>query len=125
MMFCYLMVVKKFWYFQFLPYFLNIKIATLASVHNIDYFDISEDEHNRQAMRTLALNATSAIVPQCGLAPGIVNILAAQLAEQFDELYDLKNDPHEMRNLANELEHEARVQEMMTVMYIMAVCFLV
>ena len=31
----------------------------------------------------------------------------------FDELYDLKNDPHEMCNLVNEPEHEARVQEMM------------
>ena len=31
----------------------------------------------------------------------------------FDELYDLGNDPHEMRNLVNEPEHEARVREMM------------
>ena len=32
----------------------------------------------------------------------------------FDELYDLANDPHEMKNLVNEQEHAARVREMMT-----------
>jgi choline-sulfatase len=31
----------------------------------------------------------------------------------FDELYDLANDPHEMKNLVNEPEHAARVREMM------------
>ncbi len=31
----------------------------------------------------------------------------------FDELYDLKNDPYEMKNLVDEPEHEARLREMM------------
>jgi len=41
------------------------------------------------AVRALAEGAETAFMPQCGLAPGFVSVVAAHLAKQFDSLRDV------------------------------------
>lgn len=73
-----------------LPYFLNIHIAEAAKLAKIHYFDLSEDAMNAKAVKTIALNATTAFVPQCGLAPGFVSIVANSLLQEFDMCHQAK-----------------------------------
>jgi saccharopine dehydrogenase-like NADP-dependent oxidoreductase len=41
-------------------------------------------------VKELAAGATTAFIPQCGLAPGFISIVAADLARHFDTLYDVR-----------------------------------
>src|SRR5205085_9647855 len=41
-------------------------------------------------VRALAKGAESAFIPQCGLAPGFVSIVAADLARGFESLHDVR-----------------------------------
>jgi saccharopine dehydrogenase-like NADP-dependent oxidoreductase len=43
-----------------------------------------------RAIRELAGSATSVLMPQSGLAPGVIGMLGGHLAGRFDELYDLR-----------------------------------
>ena len=53
------------------------------------YFDLTEDVESTRTVRRLAEGAATAFVPQCGLAPGFVSIVANHLASRFDPLRDL------------------------------------
>lgn len=70
-----------------LPFFLNSTIATAAREAQCHYFDLTEDLRVRCVVSKLAHGAGKAFVPQCGLAPGIVNIIAHSLIQSFDECY--------------------------------------
>ena len=50
------------------------------------YFDLTEDVDSTRVVKSLAIDARSALVPQCGLAPGFVSIAAAELARSFDDI---------------------------------------
>lgn len=65
------------------PFFLNAKIARAAKDADAHYFDLTEDVATTKAIRALAEGAATAFVPQCGLAPGFVGIVAADLARRF------------------------------------------
>ncbi len=67
-------------------------IASAALETGVSFFDLTEDVASTQAIRRLSkgANAGQVFVPQCGLAPGYVGILAAELATHFDELDTLK-----------------------------------
>lgn len=71
------------------PYFLTVSIARAAAAAGASYFDLTEDVASSREVRKLAETANSAIVPQCGLAPGFVSIVAAALAARFEKLEDL------------------------------------
>lgn len=71
-----------------LPYFCNITIADLAHAHGVHYFDLTEDVNVTKHIMQLGETAKSILMPQCGLAPGFINIVANNLMEQFDEVYD-------------------------------------
>lgn len=71
------------------PFFLTPKIATAAKEAGAHYFDLTEDVAATSAVRDLAETATTAFMPQCGLAPGFVGIAGAALAEKFDKLDSL------------------------------------
>ena len=73
-----------------LPYFYNIEIAKLAKEFNISYFDLTEDTHTANTVFDLAQNITSAFVPQCGLAPGFISIVAQDLMKHFPLLDTVK-----------------------------------
>lgn len=73
-----------------LPYFCNVKVATLARALNLHYFDLTEDVRVTNAVSVLAQDAATAFVPQCGLAPGFINIVAHHLMQHFEQLDTVK-----------------------------------
>lgn len=69
-----------------LPYFCNNAVADLAKKYNLHYFDLTEDVSVTNYVAKLAKGASTAFVPQCGLAPGFINIAAHSLMQHFEEL---------------------------------------
>lgn len=67
-----------------LPYSLNRAVAEQAHAAGRHYFDLTEDVPTTQAIRALADSARGLMAPQCGLAPGLVGIVAADLAQRFE-----------------------------------------
>lgn len=72
------------------PYYMTVSIATAARAAGAHYLDLTEDVAATRAVRRLAEGATSAFVPQCGLAPGFVTIVAHDIASRFDSLHDVR-----------------------------------
>ena len=68
-----------------LPYHLNTAIAKAAHDLGLHYFDLTEDVPTTKAIMELAKTAKGVMAPQCGLAPGFVGIVGADLIAQFDE----------------------------------------
>lgn len=73
-----------------LPYFLNKKVAKMAHSKGIHYFDLTEDVETTNYIRDLAKDASSVFAPQCGLAPGFIGIVGADLANNFTKLRDIE-----------------------------------
>ncbi len=73
-----------------MPYYLNLPIAQLAHSHGIHYFDLTEDVPTTQAIQELAKTSRSVMAPQCGLAPGLIGIVGADLCRRFDKLRDIE-----------------------------------
>src|SRR3989338_5139708 len=73
-----------------LPYYCNVPIAKVAATHHLHYFDLTEDVQTAQDIRHLAKNAKGAFVSQCGLAPGVISIIANHLMKNFPELDTVK-----------------------------------
>lgn len=69
-----------------LPYFANPPAAAAAREAGVHYFDLTEDVASTVAVREAADGADTAFVPQCGLAPGMISIIAAGLIGRFDEV---------------------------------------
>lgn len=73
-----------------LPYYCNILIAKAAAETKVHYFDLTEDVGTTKAVEELSRNAASAFVPQCGLAPGFISIVANDLMKNFPSLDTVK-----------------------------------
>lgn len=73
-----------------LPYPLAVTVATQAREAGCHYFDLTEDVAATRAIQRLADGAPVAFMPQCGLAPGFIGIVAHHLAQGFDELHEIK-----------------------------------
>ncbi|GAB4393836.1 MAG: saccharopine dehydrogenase C-terminal domain-containing protein [Gammaproteobacteria bacterium] len=73
-----------------LPYFCNPYVAEVAKERGVHYFDLTEDVEVTRTVKGLAQNANSAFVPQCGLAPGFISIVANSLMQHFDEIDAVK-----------------------------------
>src|ERR1700679_3116438 len=63
-----------------LPFHLTLAVAEAAYKAGIFYFDPTEDVKTTEAVQKLAKNPAKAMVPQCGLAPGLIGIIGAHLA---------------------------------------------
>ncbi|MFT4798570.1 MAG: saccharopine dehydrogenase-like NADP-dependent oxidoreductase [Candidatus Azotimanducaceae bacterium] len=72
------------------PYFMTEQIAKAAVAAKVHYLDLTEDVASTACVKTLAENATTALIPQCGLAPGFISIVANDLAKDFDELESIR-----------------------------------
>ena len=72
-----------------LPFHLNTAVAKAARSAGAHYFDLTEDVATAHAVREIAKGADTAFVPQCGLAPGFISILAADIAKRFEDLRDV------------------------------------
>ena len=68
------------------PYYLTTPVAQAALRAGVHYLDLTEDIASTRAVCALAERAATAFVPQCGLAPGFVSIVANDIAGRFDEL---------------------------------------
>lgn len=73
-----------------LPYHLNLAVARIAYELGIHYFDLTEDVATTAAIRQMAETAKGVMVPQCGLAPGFIGIVGAQLAQSFTRVRDME-----------------------------------
>ncbi len=73
-----------------LPYHLAITAARAALQAGCHYFDLTEDVAATREIQRLAADAPVAFMPQCGLAPGFIGIVAHHLAQGFDALHDVK-----------------------------------
>ena len=71
------------------PYFLTPVIAAAAKNARSHYFDLTEDVESTRIVKQLARDAETAFVPQCGLAPGYISIVANDLARRFERLRDV------------------------------------
>jgi saccharopine dehydrogenase-like NADP-dependent oxidoreductase len=69
-----------------LSYFLNPGVAEAALAAGVSYFDLTEDVETTRRVRQIAEQAKDGqiFMPQCGLAPGFISIVAQHLAKQFD-----------------------------------------
>jgi saccharopine dehydrogenase-like NADP-dependent oxidoreductase len=68
------------------PYHLTTGIAEAAARAGTHYMDLTEDVASTRRVKELAATATSAFIPQCGLAPGFISIVAHDLTRAFDRL---------------------------------------
>ena len=68
------------------PFRLTKHIAEAARAAGTHYLDLTEDVVSTRRVRELAANANTAFIPQCGLAPGFVSIVAFDLAKGFEVL---------------------------------------
>jgi len=68
------------------PYSITSHIARAAKEAGVHYLDLTEDVATTRLVKTLAADASSAFIPQCGLAPGFISIVAYDMARQFDSL---------------------------------------
>ena len=72
------------------PYHLTVAIAQAAKVAGAHYLDLTEDLASTRHVKQLAADASTAFIPQCGLAPGFITIVAYDLAKRFDTLQDVR-----------------------------------
>jgi saccharopine dehydrogenase-like NADP-dependent oxidoreductase len=72
------------------PYHLTFHVAEAAKAAGAHYLDLTEDVASTRKVKALAADAKTAFIPQCGLAPGFISIVAADLARHFDTLHDVR-----------------------------------
>ncbi len=73
-----------------LPFYCNVAVAEVAREKNRHYFDLTEDVSVTDAVTRISQGARSSFVPQCGLAPGFISIVAHSLMTHFEKLHEAK-----------------------------------
>lgn len=69
------------------PYFLNKNIAQVCNNLGVDYFDLTESVEVTDFVKQFT---NARFVTQCGLAPGMVSIIANDLASNFEQVQDIE-----------------------------------
>ena len=71
-----------------LSYFYNPRVAEAALGAGVSYFDLTEDVSTTARVREIAGRAREGqiFMPQCGLAPGFISIVAQHLTHRFEKL---------------------------------------
>jgi saccharopine dehydrogenase-like NADP-dependent oxidoreductase len=71
-----------------LSYSLNPNVAEAALAAGASYFDLTEDVATTRVVRRIAERASEGqiFMPQCGLAPGFISIVAQHLTGRFEKL---------------------------------------
>lgn len=83
-------LAEKFAVLSAAPYHLTVAVAEAARDAGVHYLDLTEDVASTRRIREIADGASSAFIPQCGLAPGFISIVAADLARRFDTLDSMR-----------------------------------
>jgi len=73
-----------------LPFRFNGALAEAAVELGVHYFDLTEDVATTQRLQVLAADAASVVMPQCGLAPGLICMTGAWLARGFDRVESIE-----------------------------------
>jgi saccharopine dehydrogenase-like NADP-dependent oxidoreductase len=79
----------KFAVLSAVPFFLNAGLIRAAAKAGVHYLDLTEDVESTKLVKQAAKSASHAFIPQCGLAPGFISIVAADLISHFDTLHDV------------------------------------
>ena len=71
-----------------LSFYYNPLVAKTALENGVSYFDLTEDVETTRRVRECAKSAKPGqiFMPQCGLAPGFISIVANHLCSHFDKL---------------------------------------
>lgn len=80
----------KFAVLSAVPFAFTIYVARGAAEAGVHYFDLTEDVATTSLVRELASEAQCVMMPQCGLAPGFVSIVAHDLASRFEALDEVR-----------------------------------
>lgn len=72
------------------PFHLTTTIAKAAAAADVHYLDLTEDVESTRQVKEIAATAKTAFIPQCGLAPGFISIVANDLAQPFDRLESVR-----------------------------------
>jgi saccharopine dehydrogenase-like NADP-dependent oxidoreductase len=72
------------------PYSLTATVAAAAKRAKAHYLDLTEDVESTRTIRKLADGASTAFIPQCGLAPGFISIAAHDLTKSFEKLREVQ-----------------------------------
>ena len=72
------------------PYHATTAVARAARKAGVHYLDLTEDVASTREVKALAEGAPCAFIPQCGLAPGFISIVAHHLASGFDSVRDVQ-----------------------------------
>ena len=67
-----------------LPFHLNARLAEAALAADIHYFDLTEDVPTTKAILELSKRSDRLMAPQCGLAPGFIGIVGADLIDKLE-----------------------------------------
>ena len=73
-----------------LPYHLAVDAARAAVAAGAHYFDLTEDVAATRDIKKIAEGAATVLMPQCGLAPGFIGIVAHHMTRSFDKLHEVK-----------------------------------
>jgi saccharopine dehydrogenase-like NADP-dependent oxidoreductase len=102
------------------PFHLTTRIAEAAAKAGVHYLDLTEDVASTRIVKELATTAKSAFIPQCGLAPGFISIVANDLAKRFDTLDERAHARRraaavsvQRAQLQSDLEHRRRHQRIL------------
>jgi saccharopine dehydrogenase-like NADP-dependent oxidoreductase len=71
-----------------LSFHFNVGVAQAAARAGVSYFDLTEDVETSRRVREIAKTAKKGqiFMPQCGLAPGFISIVAHHLTKSFDKV---------------------------------------
>jgi saccharopine dehydrogenase-like NADP-dependent oxidoreductase len=66
----------------------NPPVAAAAVEAGLNYFDLTEDVETTRRVREIAVSSQPGrvVMPQCGLAPGFISIVASRLTRAFDAI---------------------------------------
>lgn len=72
------------------PFSVNKNISKICKDYNVSYFDLTEDVKTTKFIKKLSIDSNCSFMPQCGLAPGAVNIIAAGLVKKFKKVKNVE-----------------------------------
>lgn len=70
------------------PYYANQDIASYCNAAKKHYLDLTEDVETTEFIQSLSWDTMA--IPQCGIAPGAVNIIANNIAKNFTHVEDIQ-----------------------------------
>jgi saccharopine dehydrogenase-like NADP-dependent oxidoreductase len=73
-----------------LPYYCNQVVAEAAREQGLHYFDLTEDIGVTNRIKKIANGSEKVFIPQCGLAPGFISIVANELITHFESVESVK-----------------------------------